>query len=188
MRNLRTPLILLALVGLIALAGCGSDDSTSSTEATTSTSSSTATDETTSTASGDALTPEEYTQAAGQVLLAFGTAFQKIGPEIAASSSPEEFGSLVDQAETEIQGAIDDFAAITPPAEAQEGHDQVLSALEDFSSKLTDVSDAAASGDKTALQDAATALGQAGLDFQDQLTTAQKSLQDAGISLGGSGG
>ena len=77
-------------------------------------------------------------------------------------------------------------ARFSLPTEAQEGHDQVLAALEDFSSKLTDVSDAADSGDKTALQDAATALQEAGLDFQTQLTEAAASLEDAGVSLGGS--
>ena len=58
--------------------------------------------------------------------------------------------------------------------------------MPNFSSKLTDVIDAAESGDKQALQEAATALQQAGLDFQTELTQAAQSLSDAGIELGGS--
>ena len=99
---------------------------------------------------------------------------------------PPITADLVNQAEDQIQGAIDDFSALTPPPEAQEAHDQTLAALEDFSSKLSDVSNAAESGDKQALQEAAQALQQAGLDFQSQLTEAAQKYQDAGIDLGGS--
>ena len=169
MRLLRIPLIVLALVGLIALAGCGSDDSTDSTGS-----------------SSEALSNEEYQQQAQEILLEFGTSFQQLGTEISNSKNPQQFGDLVDQAEDEIQGAIDDFSALQPPADAQEGHDQTLSALENFSSKLTDVSEAADSGDKQALQEAATALQQAGVDFQTELTQAAQSLSDAGIDLSGS--
>ena len=170
MRLLRIPLIVLALVGLIALAGCGGDDSTDSSDS----------------SSSGALTNEEYAQQAQAILLDFGTSFQQLGTEISNSKDPQQFGDLVDQAEQEIQGAIDDFSALQPPADAQEGHDQTLSALENFSSKLTDVSDAADSGDKQALQEAAQALQEAGLDFQTELTQAAQKLQDAGIELGGS--
>lgn len=169
MRLLRIPLIVLALVGLIALAGCGSDDSTDS-----------------SSSSSEALTNEEYAQQAQAILLEFGTSFQQLGTEISNSKDEAQFSELVDEAEAEIQGAIDDFSALQPPADAQEGHDQTLSALENFSSKLTDVSDAAESGDKQALQEAAQALQEAGLTFQTELTQAAQSLQDAGIELGGS--
>lgn len=188
MRILRIPLLVLALVGLIAVSGCGGgDDSTSTTSSTTATDSSTttATDSSTSTSS-EPLSVDEYTQQAQAVLVGFGTQFTTLGAQIQKASSATQFADLVNQAETEIQGAIDDFGALQPPPEAQEGHDQILAALEDFSSKLSDVSDAAESGDKTALQDAATALQQAGVDFKDQLTAAAKSLTDAGIDLGGS--
>lgn len=194
MRILRIPLAILALVGLIALAGCGSDDSSTSTESSTasteaSTSSTEATTSSTeATTSGDALSAEEYSQAAQAVLLDFGTSFQELGSQISASSTPEEFATLVDDAEAQIQTAIDDFGAIQPPEEAQAGHDQILAALEDFSSKLTDVSNAAASGDKTALTDAATELQAAGVSFQEQLTQAAQSLSDAGIGVGGAAG
>lgn len=189
MKFLRIPLIVLALVGLIALAGCGDDDSTTSEESTTATESSTTETESTTedtTTSGDALSPEEYSQQAQEVLVSFGTSFQQLGSDISAAKDADEFAGLVDDAEAEIQTAIDEFSAIQPPEEAQEGHDQILAALEDFSSKLTDVSDAASSGDQAALTDAATELQQAGLDFQKQLTEAAEKLSEAGIGVGGS--
>jgi hypothetical protein len=168
MRHLRIPLIILALVGLIAVTGCGGSDSTSG-DAT----------------SSEALSPEEYAKQAQQVLIEFGTSFQQLGTEISSSKNPQQFSDLVNQAEDQIQTAIDDFDALQPPPEAQEAHDQTLAALENFSSKLTDVSDAAESGDKQALQEAAQALQQAGLDFQGELTQAAQKYQDAGIDLGG---
>jgi len=172
MRHLRIPLLVLALVGLIAVAGCGGSDSTDSTSG--------------DATSSEALSPEEYAQQAQQVLIEFGTSFQQLGTEISNSKDPQQFSDLVNKAEDEIQSAIDDFSALQPPPEAQEAHDQTLAALEDFSSKLSDVSDAAESGDKQALQEAAQALQQAALDFQSELTQAAQKYQDAGINLGGS--
>ena len=169
MRVLRISFLLLALVGLVAVAGCGGDDSTDSTDST----------------SSEELSSEEYAQEAQAILLEFGTNFQELGTEISASKDESEFSELVDEAEAEIQSAIDEFSALTPPSEAQEGHDQTLSALENFSSKLTDVSEAADTGDEQALQEAAQALQEAGLAFQEELTQAAQSLQEAGIALGG---
>lgn len=195
MRILRFTTLILALVGLIALAGCGGDDddSSTSTSAQSSTTESSTTEASTTetestTASGDELSADEYSAQAQEVLLSFGTAFQQLGTEISASTNPEEFGTLVGDAEAEIQTTIDEFGAIQPPEEAQEGHDQILAALEDFSSKLTDVSNAASSGDKSALTDAATELAAAGADFQEQLTQAAQSLTEAGIGVGSSSG
>ena len=165
MRFLKIPLLVLALIGLIAVSGCGGDDEGSSSE------------------SSEALSAEDYETQAREVLTSFGTAFTELGTQISQSSSPEEFSTFVDEAEAEIQTAIDEFGAIEPPEEAQEGHDQILGALEDFSSGLTDVSEAADAGDKAALQEAAGALQQAGLDFQTQIEEADQSLKDAGINL-----
>ncbi len=170
MRVLRISFIVLALFGLVAVAGCGGSDSSDSSDS----------------SSSEALSNEEYAAQAQQILLDFGTSFQQLGTQISSSKTPEEFADLVNQAEDEIQGAIDDFSALTPPPDAQEGHDQTLSALENFSSKLTDVSDAADSGDDKALQEAAQSLQQAGVDFQTELTQAAQSLSDAGIDLNGS--
>jgi hypothetical protein len=163
---LKIPLLVLALIGLIAVAGCGGDDESSS-----------------SSDSSEALSADEYEAQAREVLTSFGEAFTGLGTQISQSSSPEEFSGFVDDAEAEIQTAIDDFGAIQPPEEAQEGHDQILAALEDFSAGLTDVSEAADAGDKAALQEAATALQQAGVDFQTQIQEADQSLKDAGINL-----
>ena len=138
--------------------------------------------------SSEALSNEEYAQQAQAILLEFGTSFQQLGTaDLELEGRRQQFADLVNQAEDEIQGAIDDFSALTPPPDAQEGHDQTLSALENFSSKLTDVSDAAESGDKQALQEAATGAPAGRARLPDRADRRRRrSLQDAGIDLGGS--
>lgn len=157
MRILRIPLIVLALVGLIAFAGCGGDDR---------------------------LSNEEYTEQATEILTSFSTEFQALGAEIQGAQDEEAFSSGVDEAESVIQGTIDEYSELEPPEEAQEGHDQVVSSLEGFSSSLTEVSEAAGSGDEEAVQQAATELQAAGVEFQTQLTEAGQLLEEAGITFG----
>jgi multidrug resistance efflux pump len=170
MNVLRIPLIILALVGLIAVAGCGGDDDSSS--------------ETSD--SGEALSSEEYSTQASEILTTFGTEFQSLGTEISASQNEEDFTAAVDEAEATIQSTIEEYSALVPPEEAQEGHDQVVAALESFSTSLTGVSDAAASGDQAALQEAALQLQEEATTFSTDLTEAGQSLEDAGITFPGS--
>lgn len=171
MRVLRISFLVLALFGLIAVAGCGSSDSTES-----------------DSTSSEALSNEEYASQVQTILTDFGSNFSDLGSQISNSENSAEFSDLVDQAEGEIQTAIDELNAITPPADAQEGHDQMVAALENFSSKLTDVSEAADSGDDKALVESAQSLQTAAIDFQTDLQQAAQSLQEAGITLDDSSG
>lgn len=169
-------LALLVLTGLIALTGCGGDDDGEETLTTI-------TEETTE----GPVSSEDYAIEAQTILVGFATRFQALGTEI-GSASEAEFGGLVDQAETDIRTVIDEFDAIEPPEEAQKGHDQILAALEDFSSKLTDVSDAADGGSQSELRGVVTDLQAAAIDFQGQLLTAAETLNEAGIELGPASG
>ncbi len=169
MQRLRVPLILVALSGLIAVTGCGASEGTSTSP------------------DSDALSKDDYAQRAQDVLIDFGSGFEELGARIAASKTTAEFKERVDSAEEQIKDAIDDFGSLRPPEDAQKGHDQVLSALENLSSKLADVGVAAGADRKGALRDAATALRTAAFEFQDQLIQAQQSFQDAGLELGDAG-
>lgn len=184
MRHLKIPLLLLALVGLIALSGCGDDESSDSTSTSAE---STATDASTESTATDAGS-DDYGGQLTTILTTFGTDFQALAPEISGAKTPEDFNTLVDEAETGIQTTIDDLSALEPPAEAQEGQDQLIAAFEGFSSSLTGVSDAAASGDKAALQSAAADLQTAAQTFTTDLTEAAQSLQAAGVSVGSAAG
>ena len=151
------------------------------------TSESTSTEATTETERRRRSHAEEYTSEAQAVLIDFGTAFTDARrPRSQGSQSDEQFQDLVDEAEAEIQSAIDDFGAIQPPEEAQEGHDQILAALEDFSSKLTDVSDAAASGDEHGAAGGRDRAAGAGARLPESARRRpRRSLTEAGIDLGG---
>jgi len=160
MRHLRIPFLILALVGLIAVAGCGGSDSTDST--------------------GDDLSNEEYAQQAASVMIEFASSFQRASASLPSASDGQESANGIDAMEDATRTAIDNYSALTPPTDAQQGHDQVVAALENLSSKLADVSDAAKSGK---LKQASKALQQAGTDFQQDLAQADTSLKEAGVDL-----
>lgn len=168
MRLLRIPLALLALVGLIALTGCGSSDSTDS-------------------SSSEALSNDAYAQQVTTIITSFGTSFQALGSEISNASDPAQLTDGLKQAEDGIQGAIDDLNALQPPADAEQGQQQLVAALEGFSAELTKVSDAVESGDKSAITAAVAGLQTASVTLSGDLSEAQKSLEAAGITLGSGG-
>lgn len=191
MRHLKTALALLALVGLIAVAGCGGGDDSTSTDSTATSTESTSTDATSaatdSTATSADPAADEYGQQLTQIIGDFGTNFQALGPKIQSSSNPQEFNQLLGQAESGIQGTIDDLKALDPPEGAQEGQDMLIAAFEGYAAKLKAAGDAVSSGDQKAVKQATSEL-QAGVGtFQSDLQSAVQSLQDAGVQLGAGG-
>lgn len=169
---LKIALLVLALAGSIAVAGCGGDDEETL---------STITEETTE----GPLSPEDYAIKAQTVIVSFANRFGELAIAEVGDISDGQFRRLADQAEGETQDVIEEFDALEPPEEAREGHDQILAALEDFSSKLTDVSDAASSGGKPELR---ADLQAATVAFQSQLLAATETLNEAGIDIGESPG
>ena len=186
MRNLKISLMLLALVGLVAVAGCGGDDSSSSTtSSTTATESTTTATDSTSTdaASGD------YAQQLTSVLTEFGTSFQALGTKLQNVSDKDALATGIDELESQIGTTISDLKALEAPPEAQEGQDEVIAAFEAFSGKLTDVSDAVSSGDAAAATSAAKELQAAASTLQTDFTAGISKIAQAGVDVGtGSGG
>ena len=130
MRTLRTPLTVLALVGLIAISGCGGDDSGTSSTAST---------------SSEQLSADDYGQQLTAALVPLFTSLQ--GLQSFDPQNPEDFGTQIQPTEDSFAKAIDEVNALQPPDEAQDGQDQLVAALEDFSSKLTDLSNSVEAGD-----------------------------------------
>lgn len=178
MRYLKIPLLLLALAGLLAFAGCGGDDdeSTSAVESSTTESASTATD-----ASSDPAA-DEFGQELGSVL---GESIAGLSSlqTISQAKTPEEFTGQIEEADTQIQTTIDDLGALEAPEAAQGAQDQIIAAYENFSEKLSGVGDAVASEDKNSIKQAASDLTVAGTDFQSDLQSAAQSLQEAGVTV-----
>src|SRR3954452_2374321 len=104
MRNLKITLMLLALVGLIAVAGCGSDDSSdsSSSDSTTATESSTTATDSTSSDSTSA-DDGDYAQSLTAILTDFGTSFQTLGTKLQGVKDEDALASGIDELESQIQ-------------------------------------------------------------------------------------
>lgn len=168
MRLLRIPFVVLALVGLIAVAGCGGSDSTDG-------------------SSTDALSEDAYAEQVTTIVTSFATSFQALGTEISSANDPAQLSDGLNQAEAGIQGAIDDLDALQPPAGAEQAQEQLIGALEGFSTELSKLGDAVDSGDKNATKAAVAGLQSASLQFQSDLSEAQTSFDDAGITLGPGG-
>jgi TolA-binding protein len=186
MRNPKITLMLLALVGLLVVAGCGGggDESSSSSSSTaTESTSSTATDSTSTSTDAAA---SDYSQQLTQILSQSLSSLQSLST-IQSVKTPEEFSAKIDDAQKQIQGTIDDLKALTPPEGAQEAQDELVAAYENFNEKLGAVGDAVASGDASAVTKAATELTQAGQDFQQQVTEAGQKFQQAGVQIGSGG-
>lgn len=188
MRYLKLPLVLLAIVGLIALTGCGGDDSSSTESSSTATSTdSTTTDAsaaTDSTASSADPAAEEYGQGLTAALTDFGTSFQKLGSDLQGASKPAQISAGVSQLEDQLSTTIDELNALDPPAEAQDGQDQVVAAFEGLSGKLGDVGDAVGAGDPQAAKQAAQALQSAVASFQGDLQAGITEITQAGVPVG----
>jgi hypothetical protein len=186
MRNLKITLMLLALVGLIAVAGCGgSDDSSSSDDTaateTTSSDTSTATD-TTSADDGD------YAQQLTTILTDFGTTFQTLGTKLQSVKDQDALSEGISQLEDQIQTTISDLKALDAPPEAQEGQDEIIAAFEAFSEKLTAVGDAVDSGDASAAKTAAQDLQDAAQTFQEDFGAGIQKITESGVSVGSGAG
>jgi len=182
MRYLKIPLILLALVGLIALAGCGDDDDSSSSTETTSTSTESTT-ATTTDASTSAGGEGDYAQELTSIISEFGTSFQTLGTSLQSASDQEAIASGIDELEAQIGTTIDDLIALEAPPEAQEGQDQMVAAFEGLSAKLTDVSDAVDSGDEEASQAAAQELQAAAATFQTDFSKGLSAIAESGVQV-----
>jgi TolA-binding protein len=188
MRNLKIMLMLVALVGLIAVAGCGGSDS-SSTSSSTTASDTTATDSTATDSTSTSADSGDYATQLTTILTDFGTSFQTLGTKLQNVKDEKALASGIDELESQIQTTITDLKALTPPPEAQAGQDKVIAAFEAFSGKLTDVSDAVASGDASAATTAAKDLQAAASTFQTDFTAGITEIAQSGVNVGpGTGG
>lgn len=182
MRPLQTSLLVLVCLALVALGGCGGDNSSkdSSTQASTdSTEPSTASTDS-SPSGGQA---GQYGADLRQILSDFTASFQaSAGALQQAKSVPDAAGNLTAM-ENSLQTAADSIKALEPPAAAQAGQDQLVSALEGFSSRLSPITTAAASGDNQAANSAANDLQPALSAFESEFSAAVQALGDAGVPL-----
>lgn len=176
---LRLPLLILAVLGLIALAGCGDDESTTTAAEETATEA-TATDATTEAADGAS---EDYGAELSSILGEFTQTFQDEGAALQGATDPEQLASGIDNLEASLQTTIDDLSALEVPEAAQAGHEEVVASFEDLSSKLADVSSAVDAEDQQAAQQAVVDLQNSVSDFLQQFTSGLTKIAASGVPV-----
>ena len=118
-----------------------------------------------------------------QRIQADGKAVQKAVSAISAgSSSLSELAKQVTAAEKAVQAAADDLSAVTPPADAEQPTNTIISALRTIDVQLKNLAKAAKDNDPIAAQAAATAIQKA-----PEIAAAQKAaneLKKKGYDIG----
>ena len=182
---LSLPLALLAVLGLIALAGCGDDESTTTaaeteTEATTTSEedvSTTAEDDTDAGAGG------EYGAELSAILGDFTQTFQEEGAALQGATDPSQLATGIETLEGSLQTTIDDLSALEVPEAAQAGHEEVVASFEDLSSKLADVGSAVDADDQQAAQQAVVDLQSSVSGFLQQFSSGLQKIAASGVQI-----
>lgn len=125
------------------------------------------------------LSSQRYAEELRETMVGLGSELQAVEN----ATTPKDLGMSRREVEAlgeTIRRTVDEFGAIDPPNDAQEGHDRILAALEDFSSKYNDVAEAV-EADGRVSEDSFTALRAATFELQDQYLQGQEILIDDGI-------
>ena len=180
---LRLSLSILAVLGLIALAGCGDDESTTTAVDETETATeSTATDEETTT-EADSGASDDYGTELSAILGEFTQTFQDEGAALQGATDPEQLATGIDNLEASLQTTIDDLSALEVPEAAQAGHEEVVASFEDLSSKLADVGTAVDADDQQAAQQAVIDLQSSVSDFLQQFSSGLTKIAASGVPI-----
>jgi hypothetical protein len=181
-------LALLAVIGLIALAGCGGDESTT-TAAETETEATAPSDEELSSTIEDALDdPDagasgEYGTELSAILGEFTQTFQDEGAALQGATDPAQLASGIETLEGALQTTIDDLSALEVPEAAQAGHEEVVASFEDLSSKLADVGSAVDAEDQQAAQQAVIDLQSSVSGFLQQFSSGLQKIASSGVQI-----
>ena len=179
---LRLSLSILAVLGLIALAGCGDDESTT-TEAEATTETTTTEAEETTTPADDSGASGDYGAELSAILGEFTQSFQEEGAALQGATDPEQLASGIDSLESSLQTTIDDLSGLDVPEAAQAGHEEVVASFEDLSSKLADVSSAVDAEDQQAAQQAVVDLQSSVSDFLQQFSSGLTKIAASGVPI-----
>lgn len=132
------------------------------------------------------LNNQRYAEEVTATMIGLSTVLQTVD----SAEGPQDLDlnrKQLDRLGDQIRHTVDEFGAIDPPGDAQEGHDRILAALEDFSSKYSDVAEAIEEEGKPT-EETFVDLRTAIFELQDQYLQAREILIDAGVELGNSQG
>lgn len=153
--NPRLPLILLAALAALLVAGCGEDEP-------------------------EPLSQEEYTAKLQEILAPLATELQDIGAATSAGSTNQDAIDGVTEASDSLQRGIDELNAIEAPATAEDANQALIASLESFRNAADTFAETDPE-DEQALQAAATELQSSVMSFQEDFQDAIVQLEEAGI-------
>ncbi len=159
--DLKKKTALVAATAALAITGCGGDDDDGG--------------------GGEPLSAEEYATEIEGVLVTFGEESVELGTELSSATTPDELRSGVADLQELTATAVDDLNAITPPEDAEEGHETLTGALEGYLSDIETLASSVESDDPEAAQEAALEFQEAAVDVQSELGEAASQLEEAGI-------
>jgi hypothetical protein len=174
-------LVLATAFGAAALllaAGCGggggNGTTSGSTSATTTTTTATATT-TTTTASGTAPSKTAYVSQMKVIGQSLSTSLNTLG----SATTPAKAATALQKVQTDLRGAADRLAAITPPDPIKTQHAQLVKAVRDFADELSPVIKSLQGGKMTALSTVPTLKG------LTEIQTASTAISNKGYKIGG---
>ncbi len=126
---------------------------------------------------------QEYAQQVHDVLAPLGQQLTDLGSSLGASTDPQQIDEGVQQAQSDLDGAIGDLEAIDPPSDVAQINDDLIAALSDFNGELADVHAAASKGDLAELKKQALQLPDAAKQLQTKLNDIQNAAIDAGVPI-----
>lgn len=132
----------------------------------------------------DEVSPQEYANQAAEAVLTLVEDLGAGSDVQEALSNPDNLdqaGQAIEEFEGVLGTVAGDLKEISPPSEAEEGHDMLVSATEDLESAAGSFVEVIDSGDEEAIVEAATDFEAAGEQFQQDFQEAGNTLEGAGI-------
>jgi acyl-CoA reductase-like NAD-dependent aldehyde dehydrogenase len=159
---MRRPLIVLAALLALVVAGCGGGD-------------------------GDASSSkEDYSKELAQAGQTLQKSFAGISDETGANTSAKQIGDRLDKGATALDAAARKFGAITPPDAAKAAHQKLVEGIKELAGIFRRGAAAARKNDTASLTKALQGLSTS--DGVKKITEAQQELKANGITVASSGG
>jgi hypothetical protein len=166
-------------VALLLAAGCGGGGGSTSTgsqsTSTTTTTLTTTTAATTTTASGQSPAKTAYVSQKKVIGQSLSTSLNTLG----SATTPAKAAAALQKVQTDLRGAADKLAAITPPDQIKTQHAQLVKAVRDFADELGPVIKSLQGGKMTALSTVPTLKG------LTEIQAASTAITKQGYKIGG---
>lgn len=163
---------------LLLAAGCssgGGSSTTTGSQSTSATTTTTAATTTTTTASGQTPSKADYVSQMKVIGRSLSTSLNTLGAAKTAATA----ATALQKVQTDLRGAADKLAAITPPDAIKTEHAQLVKAVRDFADELGPVIKSLQGGKLTALSTVPTLKG------LTEIQTASTAITSKGYKIGG---